>query len=114
MESASDADQGAAAGEASFVHRPGDPWSVRRRLRVGSSLEIELVPAGGYRWWSDVQSSDAQAAEVTGAVGEDGVLRAVVSAHRAAVVTLSATTSHTGDRFGPPTRIWRMALEIVA
>jgi hypothetical protein len=113
MEPASGADQGTAAGQAPFVHRPEDPWSVQRRLRVGSSLEIELVPAGGYRW-SDVQSSDAQAADVSGAVGEDGVLRAVVSARRAAVVTLSATTSHTGDRFGPPTRIWRMTLEITA
>jgi hypothetical protein len=112
MEPAADGELNAAAA-AAFVHRPGDSWDVRRRLRAGSCLEIELIPAGGYQW-SEVQSSDAQAADVRYVVGEDGVLRAVVSAHRVARVTLSATTSHTGDRFGPPTRIWRMTLEIVA
>ena len=94
-----------------FVHRPGDAWSAQRRLRVGSALRIELIPAGGYRW-SDMESSDPQAADATGVVGADGVLRAEVSARRAGVVMPSATTSHTGDRFGPPTRIWRMTLEI--
>jgi hypothetical protein len=101
------------SGESSFVHRPGDAWEVEASVRAGGILAVELIPAGGYRWTA-IESSDPATATASTEVGTDGVVTATVSAMRTGDVTLSATTSHTGDRFGPPTRIWRMTLHVVA
>lgn len=101
-------------GEASvrrFVHRPGDAWEAQSRLAVGQCLVLELHPAGGYRW-STVECSDPLVASVAGSVDADGIARFTVSAHRPGAAVLSATTAHTGDRFGPQTRIWRLRLRV--
>jgi len=75
-------------------------------------LIVKLVPAGGYRW-STIEVSDVALADVSTDVDADGVARATVTALRTGEVILSATTLHTGDRFGPPTRRWRMTMRIV-
>ena len=93
------------------VHRPGDAWEAQSRLAVGQRLVLELHPAGGYRW-SAVECSDPLVASVAGSVDAGGIARFTVSAHRPGSAVLSATTAHTGDRFGPPTRIWRLRLTV--
>ena len=95
-----------------FVHRPGDDLAVEVRIAAGGRLTLELHPAGGYAF-SPIESSDPLVAEVTdGSVGEDGLARAEIACHRGGSVTLRATTWFTGDRFGPPTRLWQMTLNI--
>lgn len=94
-----------------FVHRPGDAWQAQSQIAVGLDLALELHPAGGYRW-SAVECSDPLVASVAGSVDAGGVARFTVSAHRPGIVVLSATTAHTGDRFGPQIRIWRLQLRV--
>jgi hypothetical protein len=111
----SESESESSAGESrqpSFTHRPGDAWEAEAELRVGGTLALTLLPAGGYRW-STVESSDPASAVVSGPVDDGGATHATVTALRAGEVILSATTSHTGDRFGPPTRRWRMTLLVV-
>src|SRR5690242_10524207 len=95
-----------APGESTFTHHPGDPWDVETELNVGAVLHVELRPAGGYRW-SLVECSDPAVAVISGSVHDDGTARAAVLALSVGRVHLSATTLHTGDRFRPPTRMWR-------
>lgn len=94
-----------------FVHRPGDPMYAERLLRPGDVLRVELHPAGGYRW-SAVHSTDSDLAEAAGEVDAGGVAHFTVRALRPGSVVLTATTDHVGDRFGPPTRRWTLALRI--
>ena len=94
-----------------FVHRPGDAWAVQAQMAVGRRLELELHPAGGYRW-SAVECSDPNVASIAGSVDAGGTARFTVSALQSGTVVLSATTAHTGDRFGPQTRIWRLQLRV--
>jgi hypothetical protein len=99
-------------GTVTFVHHPGDPWSAHLCLRAGARLELTLLAARGYRW-TIVESSDPAAATVTGGViRPDGAAEATLQARRAGTVELTATTSFTGDPFGPPTRLWRLTLRI--
>ena len=94
-----------------FVHRPGDGWQAQAQLTAGQRLVLELHPASGYRW-SAVKCSDPLAASVAGSVDAGGIARFTVSAHQPGTAVLSATTAHTGDRFGPQTRTWRLQLRV--
>jgi hypothetical protein len=95
-----------------FVHQPGDDLAVSLRIQTGGRLTLELRPAGGYAF-SAIESSDPLVAEVTGgAVGDDGMARAEVVGRRGGSATLRAATWFTGDRFGPPTRLWQMTLDV--
>lgn len=83
-------------------------------MRVGSTITIDLEPARGYRW-TEVRSSDARLAEVTAtSTDPSGAAHAGVTARGAGDAVLSATTSYTPDPYGPPTRLWRLVLHIVA
>ncbi len=98
--------------EQRFVHEPGDAMEAEARLAVGGMLSIELRPAGGYRF-SQIECSDPLVAEIVEISAEDEpVAQAVIVGRRAGTVTLRATTWFTGDRFGPPTRLWRMSLYV--
>ena len=99
--------------ESLFVHSPGDSWEAERSLSVGDVLHLRLIRSGGYRW-SAVASSDPHIATVVTepSATADGNASATVSALQPGTATLTATTLHTGDRFGPPTRLWRMTLHI--
>jgi hypothetical protein len=95
-----------------FVHHPGDPWSAQQCLSAGAQLKITLLAARGY-WWTIVASTDPAVAAVTSsAVLADGTTEATVRALTAGTAELSASTSFTGDPYGPPTRLWRLTLRI--
>jgi hypothetical protein len=94
-----------------FIHRPADAWEAELTVRVGQVLSVRLTPAGGYHW-SLLEGSDAALIELSTDVDAAGVATATVRATAVGRVELRATTSHTGDRFGPPTRMWRMTLHI--
>jgi hypothetical protein len=59
-----------------------------------------------------VHSADPNVADAAGEVDAGGVARFTVRALRPGSVVLTATTDHVGDRFGPPTRRWTLALRI--
>lgn len=99
-------------GVVSFEHHPGDPWSAEICLVVGARLRITLMPARGYRW-TVVESSDPAVGEVTSnAVQPDGAATASVNAAGPGQAILRATTTFAGDRFGPPTRLWQLTLQV--
>lgn len=102
----------ASGGTVSFVHHPGDPWSADVRVVVGTQVRITLLPARGYRWTA-VESVDPAIGAVTGHVEPDGTAVATVQTVRSGTVTLRATTSFTGDRFGPATWLWQLTVHIV-
>lgn len=94
-----------------FIHRLADPWEAEFTVRIGEVLSVRLLPAGGYHW-SLLEGSDDELIDLCTDVNAVGVATATVHAKAAGTVELRATTSHTGDRFGPPTRMWRMTLHI--
>jgi hypothetical protein len=104
----------AGSGRLAFVYHPGDPWEVAWCVRAGSTITIGLGPARGYRW-SAVSSSGVRLAEVTAtSTDPSGAAHAGVSVRGVGDAVLSAATWFTPDPHGPPTRLWRLALHIVA
>jgi hypothetical protein len=95
-----------------FVHHPGDAWTAEADLNVAEGLVLELHPAGGYRW-SPITSSDETVATASGDVDGAGVARYTIVGMAVGVAELSASTQHTGDRYGPQTRRWTMRLHVL-
>lgn len=79
----------------------------------GTTLELRLEPASGYRW-TTVASSDHQVAEVTATTVDDtGAATATVALNTPGTTTLTATTSYQPDPHGPVTRLWRLTATVV-
>jgi hypothetical protein len=83
-------------------------------VRVGSTITISLEPDRNYRWTA-VSSSNGRLAEVTAtSTNPSGAAHASVTVRGAGDAVVSAATWFTPDPHGPPTRLWRLALHIVA
>jgi len=95
-----------------IVHHPGDPLQTDVTLAAGTVVDIRLEPASGYRW-STLTSSDPAVADVMATSAErSGAATATVALRAAGTASLTATTSYQPDRFGPPTRRWRLSVTV--
>ncbi|MER6123121.1 hypothetical protein ABT173_10650 [Streptomyces sp. NPDC001795] len=98
------------AGRVEVVHRPGDPQSAPLRVRVGDEVVITLHGSPGYGW-APVEIV-AGPLTVVAAQTTEGTLRAVVRTTGPGEAELRSTSSFSGDRFGPQTRLWRLQVRI--
>ena len=102
----------ASGGTMHYVHHPGDPWTATLRVARGTTLGIRLEPAAGYRW-TTITCDEPELAQVTETgVDAAGTATATVTIGGGGTATLTAATSYVPDPYGPPTRLWRLAIII--
>jgi hypothetical protein len=98
------------AGRVEVTYRPGDPRSAELRVRVGDEVVITLHGAPGYDW-TPVEGAGGPLAIVDSDSCE-GTARALARATDPGEAELRSTSSFRGDRFGPQTLLWRLAVRV--
>jgi hypothetical protein len=97
---------GFAEGPVRIEYQAGDGPSGEVRVLPGTEIEITLKGAPAYGW-----SPVSGVAPVLVVVSEsivEGTVRAVLRAESPGTTELRSTSSFTGDRFGPQTRLWKL------
>lgn len=94
------------------VHRPGDPPGRPLRVRVGDEVVVTLHGSPAYAWTPVEVVAGPMA--VISAGTDDGTAQARVRAAGAGEAELRSTSSFSGDRFGPRTRLWRLLVHVEA
>jgi hypothetical protein len=94
-----------------LVHHLGDPLPDELTLPLGGEFTVTLHGTPAYAW-TPVATSDPGTVALTTSGVTDGTATATARALRPGAATLQATATFTGDRFGPPTRLWRLRVRI--
>lgn len=101
---------GGQPGRVELSYRLDGPRSNRVRVPVGTELVITLQRAPGYAW-SAVESLRPAVVTVLRS-GRGATVTATARAVAAGEAELRWTSSFTGDPFGPPTLLWRLAVTV--
>lgn len=92
------------------VHRPGDPPAQPLRVQVGDEVVVTLHGSPAYAW-TPVELVGGPMAVISADTG-DGTTRVTLRATGTGEAELRSTSSFSGDRFGPQTRLWRLLVQV--
>lgn len=95
-----------------LTYRLDGPPPAAVSVRAAAELVITLRAAPGYAWTA-VESLAPQVVTVLRS-GRGATVTATARAEAAGEAELRWTSSFTGDPFGPPTRLWRLTVTVVA
>jgi hypothetical protein len=101
-----------ASGRVEVFYRMGAPQPAELCVHIGTEIVITLRGAPGYKW-TPVRSSDLAVVSVTATLTTEGVASATGNALTPGHAELRSTVSFTGDPFGPPTLLWRLAVRVI-
>ena len=97
-------------GRVELSYRLDGPRSNHVRVPVGTELVITLQKAPGYAWGA-VESLRPEVVTVLRG-GRGATVTVTARAVAAGEAELRWTSSFTGDPFGPPTLLWRLAVTV--
>jgi hypothetical protein len=103
--------RGCKSGRVELSYRLDGPKQGRVCVRAGAELIITLRESPGYAW-SAVESMSPRVVTVSRS-SHGASATATARATHAGMAELRWTSQFTGDRFGPPTRLWRLTVTVV-
>jgi hypothetical protein len=103
--------RGCRSGRVELSYRLDGPTQGHVCVRAGAELIITLRQSPGYAW-SAVASLSPHVVTMSRS-GHGATVTATARAKHAGKAELRWTSSFTGDRFGPPTLLWRLTVTVV-